>query len=70
MEEKVEFETGPYGLLKYSVREKDGNYFIEVNDGELGSLRVENLETVNELRNILDNIENEIKERNRQKEEL
>lgn len=65
-----EFEEGPYDLLEYSVKMKKGKAYIEVNGGDLGRLPVEDLETVEKLRESLEIVEEELKEVERRKEEL
>lgn len=64
------FELGPYRLLEYDTIMKDGKFFIELNHGDLGRLPIENLETVEELREALEKIELEMKESERRQEEL
>lgn len=65
-----EFDEGPYELLQYSVKMKGGKAYIELNGGDLGRLPVEDLETVEELREALNRIEDELMEADRRKEEL
>lgn len=64
------FKEGPYDVLEYSIKTKDGKAIIELNDGDLGRLPVEDLETVEELREALDKVEVHLKEAARRKEEL
>lgn len=65
-----EFEEGPYDVLEFSVKTRDGKAVIELNKGELGRLPIENLETVEELRESLEKVEHYLKEVERRKEEL
>ncbi|MFB6208914.1 MAG: hypothetical protein ABEJ56_02115 [Candidatus Nanohaloarchaea archaeon] len=65
-----EFRQGPYDVLEFSVKTKDGKAIVEINDGDLGRLPIENLETVEEIREALDRIEAHLKEQARRKEEL
>ena len=64
------FEEGPYDVLEYSVKMKDGKAVIEVNGGDLGRLPVEDLDTVEQLREALNEVEEELKEVERRGEEL
>ena len=64
------FELGPYRLLEYETIMKNGKAFIELNQGDLGRLPIENLETVEKLREALEKIELEMKEAERRQEEL
>lgn len=65
-----EFKQGPYDVLEFTVEEKDGKAVIEINDGDLGWLPIEDLETVEELRNSLDIVEKVLEEINRRQEEF
>lgn len=65
-----EFKKGPYDVLEFTVEEKDGKAVIEINDGDLGRLPIEDLETVEELRNSLDIVEKVLEEKNRRQEEF
>lgn len=65
-----EFKEGPYDVLEFTVKTRDGKAVIEINDGDLGRLPVEDLETVEELRNALNEVEKFLEEVNRRKEEL
>lgn len=65
-----EFAEGPYDLLNFKVRTRDGKVVIEINGGDLGRLPIENLETVNRLREALDKVEAHLKEVERRQEEL
>ncbi|QGA81020.1 hypothetical protein [Candidatus Nanohalobium constans] len=65
-----EFKQGPYDVLEFEVREKDEKAVIEINGGDLGRLPIENLKTIDELRNALDEIERVIEEKERRKEDL
>jgi len=64
------FEEGPYDVLEYSVKMKDGKAVIEVNGGDLGRLPVENMSTVEQLREALNEVEEELKDAERRGEEL
>lgn len=65
-----EFETGPYDVLNYQVKTEDGKVVIEVNHNDLGRLKIENMETVNELREALNKAEAHFAEAQRREEEL
>lgn len=65
-----EFKQGPYDVLEFTVKTDDGRAIIEINDGDLGRLPVENLETVEELREALEKVEMHLKEMERRQEEL
>ena len=65
-----EFKKGPYDVLEFSVVERNEKAVIEINGGDLGRLPIEDLETVNELRNALDKIELFIEAKQRRKEEF
>lgn len=64
------FEEGPYDVLEYSVKMKEGKAVIEINGGDLGRLPVEDLDTVEQLREALNEVEEELKEAERRGEEL
>lgn len=64
------FELGPYKILNYNTEIQDGKAVISLNGGDLGRLPIEDLETVEKLRESLDKIEAEMKEAQRRKEEL
>lgn len=64
------FEQGPYDILDYHIKEKNGKVVIEVNDTDLGRLPIENLETVEQLREALNEVEHYLKEQERRGEEL
>lgn len=72
MEEELlyEFNEGPYEVLDFKVVERNEKAVIEVNDGDLGRLPVEDLETVEQLRNALDKIETFLEAKKRRKQEL
>ena len=72
MEEELlyEFNEGPYEVLDFKVVERNEKAVIEVNDGELGRLPVEDLETFEQLRNALDKIETFLEAKKRRKQEL
>ncbi|MDY6773610.1 MAG: hypothetical protein SVS85_00290 [Candidatus Nanohaloarchaea archaeon] len=65
-----EFKEGPYEILDYEIKTDDGKVTIEVNDGDLGRLPIENMETVRELREALLEVEAYFKEVERRSEEL
>lgn len=71
MSEKVhEFKLGPYRLLEYKTLMKNGKAYIELNQGDLGRLPIENIKTVEKLREALEEVEKEMKEAKRRQEEL
>ncbi len=65
-----EFKQGPYEVLEFNVNAEDGKAVIEINNGDLGRLPIEDLETVEELREALNHIERFLEEAERRKEEL
>jgi hypothetical protein len=65
-----EFKDGPYDVLEYTVKVEDGNAIIDINNSDLGRLRIESLEAVEEIREALDKVEAELKEVKRRQEEL
>ena len=65
-----EFKQGPYDVLEFTVKTDDGKAVISINDGDLGRLPVEDLETVEELRNALNEVEEFLEEVERRQEEL
>jgi hypothetical protein len=65
-----EFTDGPYDVLEYTVKVEDGNAIIDINNSDLGRLRIESLEAVEEIREALDKVEAELKEVERRQEEL
>jgi hypothetical protein len=65
-----EFETGPYEILNYKMKTDEGKIVIELNDNDLGRLPIENMETVEELREALDQAEEFFIEKKRRGEEL
>ena len=64
------FEEGPYDVLEYSIKMKDGKAVIEVNGGDLGRIPIENTDTIEQLREALDKVELEFQEAERRGEEL
>lgn len=64
------FTTGPYQVLKYKTTKEEEKVVMSLNDNDLGRLPIENLETVERLREALDRAEESIKEMNRTKETL
>ena len=65
-----EFEEGPYDILDFTVRTDEDKIMIEIDNGDLGRLPIENVETVEHLREALDKIEAHLKEQKRRGEEL
>lgn len=65
-----EFKEGPYDVLEFTVKTDDGRAIIEINDGDLGRLPIENTNTVEELREALEKVELHLNEMERRKEEL
>lgn len=65
-----EFKTGPYNILDYSMKTEDGKIVIELNENDLGRLPIENMETVEKLREALDRAEEFFIEQKRRGEEL
>jgi bifunctional DNA-binding transcriptional regulator/antitoxin component of YhaV-PrlF toxin-antitoxin module len=65
-----EFKEGPYDVLEFKVKTDDGRAIITINDGDLGRLPIENLDTVEELREALEKVELHLQEMERRKEEL
>lgn len=65
-----QFEQGPYNLLNYNIEAENGKVVIELNQGDLGRLPIENLETVRQLREALDRVESHLKQKERRQEEL
>lgn len=65
-----EFKEGPYDLLNFTVKTEEGKAIIEINGGDLGRLPIENLETVQRLREGLQKIEEYLEELERKKEDL
>lgn len=65
-----EFKQGPYDVLEFTVKTDDGKALIEINEGDLGRLPIEDLETVEELREALNHVEEFLNEVERRQEEL
>lgn len=65
-----EFKEGPYDILNFTVEADEGKVVIEINEGDLGRLPIEDLETVEELREALDRVESHLKQLERRGEEL
>ena len=65
-----QFKEGPHDVLEFNVKTEKGKAIIEINNGNLGRLTVEDMETVEELRESLDKIEAFLAEQERRKEEL
>ena len=65
-----DFREGPYEILDYTFTAEDGKIVIEINGGDLGRLPVENMETVEKLREALDHVEVYMTELERRQEEL
>lgn len=71
MVEKLhEFVTGPEDILKYTTKTEKGKIVIDINDNDLGRLTIENMETIEELREALDKAEQFFLESERRKEEF
>lgn len=66
----MEFSEGPYQVLNYKVFYKDGKVYIDANQGDFGRLPIEDLDTIESLREALDKAEGHLKEHERRKEEL
>ena len=50
MTEKLhQFSDGPYDVLKYTTSVENGEIVIEVNDGDLGRIKLESVEAVEHL---------------------
>lgn len=65
-----QFEQGPYGILDYNIKTKDSKVVIEVSNGDLGRLPIEDRETVEQLREALEKVEAHFKQMERRQEEL
>lgn len=65
-----EFKQGPYDVLEFTVKTDDGKAVIEINDSDLGRLPIEDIDTVEELREALDRVESFLAEVERRQEEL
>ena len=65
-----EFVTGPEEILEYTTKAENGKIVIEINDNDLGRLTIENLETVEKLRESLDKAEEFFIESERRQEEF
>lgn len=65
-----EFTEGPQDVTTFRFKEKDGNVVIDINHGDLGRLPIENLRTVEEIREGLERAEEFFKEQERRQEEL
>lgn len=66
-----EFKEGPYDVLEFSVeKEDDGKVVIQINQGDLGRLPIEDMDTVEHLREALEKVEMELMEKERRQEEL
>lgn len=66
----TEFEDGPYNVINYSIKKKDGKIVIEQNQGDLGRVTLESRESVEKLRESLDKAEEYFVEMDRRKEDL
>lgn len=64
------FAEGPYDILEYTVTSEDGKVIIEVNDGDLGRIPIEDMKTVEQLREALEKVEFYFTELERRSEEL
>ena len=65
-----EFTEGPQDVLTFRFKEKNGKIIVDINDGDLGRLPMENLRTVEELREGLEHAEEFFIEKERRNEEL
>ncbi|MFB6200027.1 MAG: hypothetical protein ABEJ83_04050 [Candidatus Nanohaloarchaea archaeon] len=65
-----EFSEGPHEMLTFRFKEKNGKVVIDINDGDLGRLPLEDLKTVKSLREGLERVEEFFKEQERRSEEL
>lgn len=65
-----EFRTGPEEILKYTTKKENGKIVIDVNDNDLGRLTIENQETVEKLREALQEAEEFFVEKKRRQEEF
>jgi hypothetical protein len=65
-----EFSEGPHDMMTFRFKEKNGKVVIDINDGDLGRLPVENLRMVEELEEGLERAEAFFKEQERRQEEL
>lgn len=69
-EELYSFEQGPYEILDFEIKGDEGRAVITVNEGDLGRLVIEDIDTVEELRKGLDEVEKFLEEHKRRQEEL
>lgn len=69
-EELYSFKQGPYEMLEYNVEGEDGKAVLTVNQGDLGRIVIEDLDTVEELREALTEVEKFLNEHQRRQEEL
>lgn len=65
-----EFTEGPHDMMTFRFKQKNGNVVIDINDGDLGRLPMENLRMVEEMREGLERAEAFFKEQKRRQEEL
>jgi len=66
----LRIQTGTIRCPGVHSKTKDGKAVVAINDGDLGRLPIEDLETVEELRNALNEVEEFLEEVERRKEEL
>lgn len=64
------FKEGPHNILEFKVKSEEGKAIVEINNGDLGRLPIEDMATVEELRESLDKVEAFLAEQERRKEEL
>jgi len=64
------FSDGPYDVLKYTTTMKDGEIVVEVNDGDLGRIKLESIEAVEQLSQGLQQALEELVEQERRGQEL
>lgn len=57
-------------MLEYNVEGEDGKAVLTVNQGDLGRIVIEDLDTVEELREALTEVEKFLNEHQRRQEEL
>ncbi|MFB6203253.1 MAG: hypothetical protein ABEK01_02070 [Candidatus Nanohaloarchaea archaeon] len=65
-----EFEQGEYGVLEFRTKAEEDKVVIDINDGDLGRLPIESVETIEKLREALESAESHLKEKARRQEDL
>lgn len=65
-----EFTDGPNDVMTYRFKAKNGKVILDINDGDLGRITMENLRAVEELNEGLERVEEFFKEQKRHNEEL